>query len=128
MRVLATTGDGTATPVEAPMPVQGSREVLVRVEAATINYADRFIASGAVHQLGLITHDGAVGLGWDAVGRVESVGPDVRTVLVGDRVAGVRVADDTIYGVIDALMSCCLRLTSRSCPTLSPRPRQHQSA
>ena len=98
MRVLATTGDGTATPVEAPKPVPASREVLVRVEAATINYVDRFITSGAVHHLGLITHDGAVGLGWDAVGRVESVGPDVRTVSVGDRVAGVRVADDTIYG------------------------------
>lgn len=100
MRVLATTGDGTATPVDAPMPIPGSREVLVRVEAATINYVDRFIASGAVHQLGLITHEGAVGLGWDAVGRVESAGPDVRTVSVGDRVAGVRVADDTIYGAI----------------------------
>ncbi len=52
MRVLATTGDGTAIPVDAPMPVPGFREVLVRVEAATINYADRFIASGALHQLG----------------------------------------------------------------------------
>lgn len=100
MRVLATTGDGTATPVDTPMPAPGSREVLVRVDAATINYVDRFIASGAAHRLGLITHDGAVGLGWDAVGRVESVGPDVRTVSVGDRVAGVRVADDTIYGAI----------------------------
>jgi NADPH:quinone reductase-like Zn-dependent oxidoreductase len=78
MRVLATTGDGTATPVEAPMPVPRSWEVLVRVEAATINYVDRFITSGAVHQLGLITH----------VGAVESAGPDVRTVSIGDRVAG----------------------------------------
>ena len=100
MRVLATTGDGTARPVDAPMPVPGFGEVLVRVEAATINYADRFMASGALHQLGLITHARPVGLGWDAVGRVESVGPDVRTVSVGDRVAGVRVADDTIYGAI----------------------------
>ncbi len=100
IRVLATTGDGTAAPMEAPRPVPGFREVLVRVEAATINFADRFIASGALHQLGLITHVGAVGLGWDAVGPVESVGPDVRTVSVGDRVAGVRVADDTIYGAI----------------------------
>ncbi len=48
----------------------------------------------------MITHAGPVGLGWDAVGRVESVGPDVRAVSVGDRVAGVRVADDTIYGAI----------------------------
>lgn len=100
MRVLATIGDGTATPVEASMPVPGPREVLVRVDAATINYVDRFIASGAAHQLGLITHDRPVGLGWDAVGRVDSVGPEVRTVSVGDRVAGVRVADDTVYGAI----------------------------
>jgi NADPH:quinone reductase-like Zn-dependent oxidoreductase len=100
MRILATTGAGTATPVDAPMPVPGPGEVLVRVEAATINYVDQFVASGVVHQLGLITHDGAVGLGWDAVGYVESAGPDVRTVSVGDRVAGVRVADDTIYGAI----------------------------
>lgn len=100
MRVLATTGDGTATPIDVPIPVPGSREVLVRVEAATINYADRFITSGAAHHLGLISHDRAVGLGWDAVGRVESVGSDVRTVSVGDRVAGVRVADDTVYGAI----------------------------
>ena len=75
-------------------------QVLVRVEAATINYVDRFVTSGATHDLGLITHDGAVGLGWDAVGRIESVGPDVRTVSFGDRVAGVRVADDTVYGAI----------------------------
>lgn len=100
MRVLATTGDGDATPVDAPMPVPGSGEVLVRVDAATINYADRFIVSGAAHQLGLITHDDAVGLGWDAVGRVAAVGTDVRMVSVGDRVAGVRVADDSIYGAI----------------------------
>ena len=100
MRVLATTGDGTATPVDAPVPVPASDEVLVRVDAATINYVDRFISSGAAHQLGLITHDDPVGLGWDAVGRVEAVGAEVRTVAVGDRVAGVRVADDTIYGAI----------------------------
>ena len=100
MRVLATTGDGTAAPVDAPIPVPGARDVLVRVEAATINYVDRFITSGAVHQLGLITHDRPVGLGWDAVGRVDSVGPEVRGVSVGDRVAGVRVADDTIDGAI----------------------------
>src|SRR4029077_1017805 len=97
VRVLTTTGDGTATPVDAPMPVPASDEVLVRVDAATINYVDRFISSGAAHQLGLITHDDPVGLGWDAVGRVEGVGAEVRTFSVGDRVAGVRVADDTIY-------------------------------
>ena len=100
MRVLATFGDGTAAPVEAAMPEPGPSEVLVRVEAATINYVDRFVTSGATHELGLITHDGPVGLGWDAVGRVESVGPDVRTVSFGDRVAGVRVADDSVYGAI----------------------------
>ena len=100
MRVLATTGDGTARPVDAPKPQPGARDVLVRVEAATINYVDRFVTSGAVHQMGLVTHDRPVGLGWDAVGRVESVGPEVRTVSVGDRVAGVRVADDTISGAI----------------------------
>ncbi len=100
MRVLATTGDGTAVAVDAPMPVPGPGEVLVRVEAATINYVDRFITSGAVHELGLITHDRPVGLGWDAVGRVESVGPGVQTVSFGDRVAGVRVADDSVYGAI----------------------------
>ena len=72
----------------------------MRVDAATINYVDRFISSGAAHQLGLITHHDPVGLGWDAVGRVEAVGADVRTLSVGDRVAGVRVADDTIYGAI----------------------------
>ncbi len=100
MRVLTTTGDGTATPVDAPIPVPASDEVLVRVEAATINYVDRFISSGAAHRLGLITHDDPVGLGWDAVGRVEAVGSEVRTLAIGDRVAGVRVADDSIYGAI----------------------------
>ena len=100
MHVLATTGTGTAVTVDAPIPVPESQELLVRVEAATINYVDRFITSGIAHQLGLITHDRPVGLGWDAVGRVASVGPDVRTVSVGDRVAGVRIADDTIYGAI----------------------------
>ena len=100
MRVLTTTGDGTATPVDVPVPVPASDEVLVRVDAATINYVDRFISSGAAHRLGLITHDDPVGLGWDAVGRVEAVGAAVRTLVVGDRVAGVRVADDSVYGAI----------------------------
>ena len=100
MRVLTTTGDGTAAPVDAPVPVPASDEVLVRVDAATINYVDRFISSGAAHRLGLITHDDPVGLGWDAVGRVEAVGAAVRTLAVADRVAGVRVADDSVYGAI----------------------------
>jgi NADPH:quinone reductase-like Zn-dependent oxidoreductase len=82
------------------MPVPASRDVLVRVEAATINYVDRFVVSGAAHQLGLLSHDHPIGLGWDAVGRVESVGSAVRRISVGDRVAGVRVADDAVYGAI----------------------------
>jgi NADPH:quinone reductase-like Zn-dependent oxidoreductase len=100
MSVLATTGDGRAAPVDAPVPLPGPHEVLVRVDAATINFVDRFMASGGAHRLGLITHENPVGLGWDAVGRVEAVGADVRTWSVGDRVAGVRAADDSVYGAI----------------------------
>ncbi len=120
MHVLATTGDGTAVPIDAPMPSPGPRVVLVRVEAATINYVDRFVTSGATRELGLIIHDGPVGLGWDAVGRVESVGFDVRTVTVGDRVAGVRVADDSVYGAIAEYV-----VLPEAEVALVPNPRRH---
>ena len=61
MSVLATTGDGRAAPVDAPVPLPGPHEVLLRVDAATINFVDRFMASGGAHRLGLITHENRSG-------------------------------------------------------------------
>ena len=103
------------------MPLPGPRGVLVRVEAASINYVDRFVISGATRELGLITHDGPVGLGWDAVGRVESVGLDVRTVSSATASPGC-AWPTTASTERSPNTSCCPRLRSRWYPTRSPRP------
>jgi NADPH:quinone reductase-like Zn-dependent oxidoreductase len=67
--------------VETPTP--GPNEVLVRVHATSLNYRDVIFANGGLGDKA----EGLVPLS-DGAGEVESVGPDVTRVRVGDRVAG----------------------------------------
>ncbi|WP_166789686.1 NADP-dependent oxidoreductase [Cryobacterium fucosi] len=72
--------------VDRPMPIPGEGQVLIRVEAATVNPVDAQTRAGTYHDLGWVTVP-EVGLGWDVVGTVDALGLGVETVATGDRVA-----------------------------------------
>src|SRR5262249_29752754 len=74
-----------ATLVELPRPEAAAGEVLVRVRATSLNFRDQAIARGvyfgrAIPVAGVPLSDGA--------GVVEALGAGVRTLKIGDRVAG----------------------------------------
>jgi NADPH:quinone reductase len=66
---------------ELPTPQPGAGEATVRVEVAGVNFVDIYHRSGAYPREAPFT------LGEEGAGVVESVGPDVGDVRVGDRVA-----------------------------------------
>ncbi|MDH3725389.1 MAG: zinc-binding dehydrogenase [Thermoleophilia bacterium] len=70
-------------------PVVGPRrrEVRVRVEAAGISFADLLMCQGLHPE----RRRAPFVPGWDVVGEVESVGPDVHDISVGDRIAGLSI-------------------------------------
>jgi NADPH:quinone reductase-like Zn-dependent oxidoreductase len=72
--------------VEAPDPVPGPGEVLVRVKAAGVNPGEAKIREGLLHERWPATFPS--GQGTDLAGVVASLGPDVAGVAVGDEVAG----------------------------------------
>src|ERR1041385_2282922 len=78
---------------ELPMPAPGSGEVLVRVEAASVNFLDIQQRRGDLANQAFYKREGGdfvdnfpVVLGQQGIGIVEILGPDVHTVKVGDRV------------------------------------------
>ncbi|MDO8106395.1 NADP-dependent oxidoreductase [Isoptericola sp. b441] len=72
---------------DLPQPEPGAGEVLVEVEATSVNGFDLSIAAGYVWDM--LPHEFPVVLGRDLVGAVTAVGDGVETIAVGDRVAGV---------------------------------------
>jgi NADPH:quinone reductase len=66
---------------EMPTPAPGADEVLIRVEAAGVNFIDTY------HRKGLYPTAPPFTLGKEVAGVVERVGTGVRDVRVGDRVA-----------------------------------------
>lgn len=72
--------------LERRLPRPGSGEVRVAIEAAGVAYADIVMRRGMYSGQSL-----PVTPGYDFVGRVEAVGPDVQEFTVGQRVAGVTV-------------------------------------
>jgi NADPH2:quinone reductase len=66
---------------ELPQPEPGPGEVLVRTQAAGVNFIDVYRRTGQYKVATPFT------IGQEAAGTVEAVGPGVRDVLVGDRVA-----------------------------------------
>lgn len=97
MRAVLTSGTGPAIS-EVPTPRPGPDEVLIEVEAATVNPIDAVMAAGLLHQHGIVAEGAEIGLGWDAVGRVAEVGADVESIAVGDRVAAVLATFGTPLG------------------------------
>ncbi|MFC4063493.1 NAD(P)-dependent alcohol dehydrogenase [Actinoplanes subglobosus] len=94
MRALLQTGFGSPGRValqEVPQPVPGPDDLLVRVHAAGLNAADRFLLRGepfAIRALagGLRKPKPGFVVGRALAGRVEAVGSDVRDFVPGDEI------------------------------------------
>ena len=67
--------------VDAPTPVPGPKQALVKIAASGVNFIDVYFRTG------LYKAELPVTLGSEAAGTVEAVGPDVTEVAPGDRVA-----------------------------------------
>jgi NADPH:quinone reductase-like Zn-dependent oxidoreductase len=72
---------------EVPTPQPGAGEVLVKVQASSVNGFDLSVAAG--HVVGMMEHRFPVVLGKDFAGTVEAVGDGVTRFQPGDRVFGV---------------------------------------
>jgi NADPH:quinone reductase-like Zn-dependent oxidoreductase len=72
---------------DLPQPQPAAGEVLVEVEAASVNGFDLSVAAGYVWDM--LPHEFPVVLGRDLVGTVTAAGDGVDNAEVGDRVAGV---------------------------------------
>ena len=86
IRVHAFGGPEALRLEDVPVPTPGPGQVLIRVEAAGINFIDVY------HRTGLYKQPLPFTLGREAGGTVEAVGPGVSTVRAGDRVASESVA------------------------------------
>lgn len=78
---LPTNDPGCFAEVEAPDPVPGAQDLLVRIKAVSVNPVDYKVRQGAGDALAE-----PMIIGWDAAGVVEAVGPDVRHFSPGDEV------------------------------------------
>ena len=72
---------------DLPQPQPAAGEMLVEVEAASVNGFDLSVAAGYVWDM--LPHEFPVVLGRDLIGTVTAAGDGVDNVEVGDRVAGV---------------------------------------
>ncbi|BDG72313.1 zinc-binding dehydrogenase [Roseomonas fluvialis] len=97
MRAAVVTADGVKVQ-EAPRPIPGPEEVLVRVRAATLNRADLGVAAGGSH--GAMGGAGTI-LGLDFAGEVAAVGNAVTGVKPGDRVTCSGAGGYAEYAVAD---------------------------
>ena len=89
MKAVAITGFDrpAALREDLPAPTPAPNEVLVRVQASSVNPVDNGIAAGLLRQMG-VEYEFPVILGRDYAGFVEQVGPEVTGYAVGDEVFG----------------------------------------
>jgi NADPH:quinone reductase-like Zn-dependent oxidoreductase len=88
MKAVVTTEQGAKPEVaEVAKPQPAAGEVLVKVQASSINGFDLSVAGG--HVVGMMEHRFPVVLGKDFAGTVETVGEGVTRFAAGDRVFGV---------------------------------------
>jgi len=78
---LAVTEQGSLMDIELPRPVASGKDILVKVEAVSVNPVDTKIRRGVNPPEGEFKV-----LGWDAVGVVESIGNEVSLFSPGDKV------------------------------------------
>jgi NADPH:quinone reductase-like Zn-dependent oxidoreductase len=87
MRAFVVPEQGAApTVTDVPAPQPGPGEVLVKVQASSVNGFDLSVAGG--HVAGMMEHRYPVVLGKDFAGTVEAVGEGVNKFAVGDPVFG----------------------------------------
>jgi NADPH2:quinone reductase len=84
---------------DIPKPQPGPNEVLIHVQASSLNRADLIVASGIQH--GSVGGTGAR-LGLECSGEVEAVGGEVKDFKPGDRVMGSAPGGFAEYAVTDA--------------------------
>src|SRR5947209_19483540 len=88
MKAYAISGrDSQPAVQDIPQPEPAEGEVLIAVEAASVNGFDLSVAAGYVWDM--LPHEFPVVLGRDLVGAVTAVGDGDGNVEAGDRVAGV---------------------------------------
>ncbi|MCP2323939.1 NADPH:quinone reductase-like Zn-dependent oxidoreductase [Hamadaea flava] len=88
MKAIVTAEQGSQPQLaEVPTPQPGPGEVLVKVQASSINGFDTAVAAG--YLAGMMEHRYPVVLGKDFAGTVEAVGDGVTRFTVGDAVFGV---------------------------------------
>jgi NADPH:quinone reductase-like Zn-dependent oxidoreductase len=89
MKAFAITArDAQPAVQDLPAPEPAAGEVLVEVEAASVNGFDLSVAAGYVWDM-IPGIEFPVVLGRDLVGRVTAIGAGVDNIAVGDRVAAV---------------------------------------
>ncbi|MCZ6632885.1 MAG: quinone oxidoreductase [bacterium] len=86
IRVHQTGGPEVLTLDDIPTPEPGAGEVLVKIEAAGLNFIDTY------HRTGLYPLDLPIPLGLEGSGIVEAVGTDVGDLQIGDAVAWSSIA------------------------------------
>lgn len=74
------------SPMERRLSAPAAGEVRVAIEAAGVAYADIMMRQGVY-----AGHKPAITPGYDLVGRIEAIGPDVEGFTIGQRVAGITV-------------------------------------
>jgi NADPH2:quinone reductase len=97
MRAFSLDGfDTPPAPSELPAPVPGDAELLVRVQASSVNPVDNAIAAGMLN--GMFEHEFPVVLGRDFAGVVEQAGPGAARYAAGDDVFGFVLHADPAVG------------------------------
>jgi len=88
MKAIAINAAGAQPqPTELSDPAPGAGQVLVRMQASSVNALDGGVAAGMFEQMGM-PHRYPVVLGHDVAGTVEALGDGVTAFAVGDRVFG----------------------------------------
>ncbi|MCP2169214.1 NADP-dependent oxidoreductase [Goodfellowiella coeruleoviolacea] len=75
--------------VDVPLPEPGPGQLRIRVAASAVNPVDAATRSGELHRGGLMSGSGVFGIGWDAAGTVDAIGPGVTGFAPGQAVIGV---------------------------------------
>ncbi|MGW1737273.1 NADP-dependent oxidoreductase [Nocardia sp. NPDC001965] len=91
-------GTGVLEVIRTPIPRPGPGQLLIRVEAATVNPVDVATRTGALVAAGLMSARTTTGLGWDVAGTVAELGPQTTGFTVEQPVIGLRDLLDTALG------------------------------
>ncbi|WP_159731569.1 zinc-binding dehydrogenase [Methylosinus sp. Ce-a6] len=88
--------------VDAPIPTVGPGEILIRVKASGVNFAETAMRENRY----AVTPPLPSILGAEAAGIIEAIGPGVAGFALGDRVAGALFAAGRFFGGYAEFVSC----------------------